>query len=54
MDIVLIASPRPTGWDIASQPTDEAQADKAIDVYWDMLEIKHAPQACKTRPFCAG
>lgn len=30
-------------WDIASQPTDEAQADKALDVYWDMTGIKHAP-----------
>jgi hypothetical protein len=30
-------------YDIASQPTDEAQADKAIDVYWEMTGIEHAP-----------
>jgi hypothetical protein len=29
--------------DIARQPTDEAQADKALDVYFDMTGIKHAP-----------
>ena len=30
-------------YDIASQPTDEAQADKAIEVYWELIGIEHAP-----------
>jgi hypothetical protein len=30
-------------YDIASQDTDEGQADKAIDVLWDLAGIKYAP-----------